>query len=687
MVLVLVMSLKDVKVKIKYDSDEDDLLNDFYMPTLSQANEYYRLSGFFNSSSLAVAALGLENFIKNNGKMKLITSVIFSEKDLKRIHEAEEDPVKIIEENFIEDYNNISDSFVKDHLAALGWMIVNDYLEIKVAYPKDLNSLFHPKVGILKDIDNNVVSFSGSDNETRSGWLSNIEEFKVFASWKSGHQEIIDSDIKSFYKYWQNDANKVSVIEIPKAIKRDLIKLAPENSDNLNFHQLPNYVGGDNISKDERKLRFYQQDALDAWFDNDCRGIFELATGTGKTFTALKSLEKLFKTEDIVCVIACPLIYLVEQWAKDVKKFPIFENVYKIYGSNPNWKKDLNDLIFDLDLGIVDNGVIITTHNTFSSDDFSDILSKCNKKLCLIVDEMHHVGAEKFSQGLTNLDYQYRLGLSATPSVYMNEEATDFLMDYFGGIVASFTIQDALTNIDPETGEYYLCEYNYYPIRVMLNGKELEDYNKLSNRIRIEYFKDTNDSDLLISLLNQRSHILKNAAEKDDKLREILEKYHNIDHLIVFTTYDQKERALKILGEENVSPRHEFTSNVSAKHVKEIGMSEREVLIDKFDKGSLKALVAIKCLDEGVDVPSADKVIIMSSSTNPMEYVQRRGRVLRKFPGKKVATIFDMVILPDDDGLDVTRNIKDAEIRRLYDFIESAKNKVECYSILDEWGI
>ena len=683
------MSLRDVNIKIKYDSDEDDLLNDFYIPVLSETNEYYRLSGFFNSSSLAVSACGLENFIKNNGKMKLITSVIFSEEDLKKINEAQINPSKIIEENFIEDFNNISNNFVKDHLAALGWMIVNNYLEIKVAYPKDLFSLFHPKVGILKDLDGNILSFSGSDNETRSGWLSNIEEFKVFASWKSGHTEIIDSDISSFLKYWDDLANKVKVIDIPKAIKRDIIKLAPKNSDNLNFHQLADFMGGEIISnEDERKLRFYQQNALDAWFENDCRGIFELATGTGKTFTALKCLERLYKQEDIVCVVACPLIYLVEQWAKDIKRFSIFDNVHKIYGTNSNWKKELNDFMFDLDLGIVDDGIIVTTHNTFSNDSFIKALSNCNKELCVIVDEMHHLGAEKFSEGLRCLNYKYRLGLSATPSVYMNDEATDFLMDYFGGIVSTFTIKDALTNIDPETGEYYLAEYNYYPIKIELSQREIEEYNKLSNQIRIQYFKDTDDSEgKLVRLLNRRRQILKDAEQKDDKLREILNHYDDLNHLIIFTTYNQKDRVLKILGEEGVSPRHEFTSNVGTKNIKEIGMSEREYLIDKFDKGDLKALVAIKCLDEGVDVPSADKVIIMSSSTNPMEYVQRRGRVLRKFKGKNTATIFDMVVLPEDDGFEATKTIKDSEVKKLYDFIESAKNKYECYRILEEWGI
>lgn len=681
------MSLNDLDIKIKYDSDEDDLLNDFYIPALSESIRYYRLSGFFNSSSLAVAAAGLENFIKNDGKMKLVTSVIFSKEDLIKINEAQSNPLKIIEENFIKDYENISDNFIKDHLAALGWMIAHDKLEIKVAYPKDLINIFHPKVGILVDSNDNYLSFSGSDNETRSGWLGNIEEFKVFTSWKSGHQEIIDTDISSFAKYWHDNANKVNVVDIPKAIKRNLIKLAPKNVDNLKFHNLPTFSGDGPIQIAERKLRFYQEDALNAWFDNGCRGIFELATGTGKTFTALKCLEKLYKSDDIVCVISCPLIYLVEQWVKEVKKFPIFENVFKAYGGT-NWKNEINDFLFDLELGIEDNGIIVTTHNTFSKKDFINILSKCNKKLCLIVDEMHHVGGKKFSNGLIGLDYEYRLGLSATPSVYMDDEATDFLMEYFGGIVSSFTIQDALTNIDPDTGEYYLTEYNYYPIRIELNNYEMDQYKKLSNRIRIAYFKDNSDSnEQLVRLLNKRRQILKDAAQKDEELVNILNHYSNLDHLIIFTTYGQKDRVLKILGEEGVSPRHEFTSNVSARYIKEIGMSERELLIKRFDKGELKALVAIKCLDEGVDVPSADKVIIMSSSTNPMEYVQRRGRVLRKFKDKKVASIFDMVVLPEYDGLDLTKSIRDSEITKLYDFIESAKNKSECYKILESWGI
>lgn len=681
------MSLKDVNIKIKYDSDEDDILKDFYIPTLSESNEYYRLSGFFNSSSLSVSARGLEHFIKNNGKMKLVTSVIFSEKDIKRINKAHTNPLKIIEENFIKDLDEISDEFVKNHLSALGWMIVNGNLEIKVAYPKDNKLLFHPKVGILKDSDNNILSFSGSDNETKSGWKDNIEEFKVFASWKSGHQEIIQSDIDSFYKYWNNNANKVKVIDIPKAINDELIKMAPKDIDELKFNER-SIVYKPPAFEDTIKLRFYQQNALNSWFDNGCRGIFELATGTGKTITALKCLEKLFEDEDIICVIACPLMYLVEQWYNEIKKFSCFNNeVYRIYGANPNWKKDLQDLSFSLRLGTKKRGIIVTTHNTFSNPKFIKLISKFNKKLCLIVDEMHHVASKQFSKGLRSINYEYRLGLSATPSIYMNEEATDFLMEYFGGIVSSFTIQDALSNINPDTDEFYLTEYNYYPIKVTLTKNEMNDYAKLTNQIIMQLSKKEKNRQLLTALLSKRSHILKNASEKDEILRKILRKYDDLDHLIIFSTHGQIDRVLNILGEENITPRHEFTSNVGANKIKEIGLSERELLIDQFDKGELKALVAIKCLDEGVDVPSADKVIIMSSSTNPREYIQRRGRVLRRFKGKKIATIYDMIILPDDDGFDFTKTIIANEKKRLYDFIESAKNKNECYELLDEWGI
>lgn len=681
------MSLKEVNIKIKYDSDEDDILNDFYVPTLSQSKEYYRLSGFFNSSSLSVSARGLEQFIKNNGKMKLVTSVIFSKEDIQKINEAQTDPKKIIEENFIKELDDISDEFVKDNLAALGWMIVNGNLEIKVAYPKDNISLFHPKVGILKDSEENTLTFSGSDNETKSGWQENIEEFKVFASWKSGHPEIIQSDIDSFYKYWNDNAKKVKVITIPKAVNDELIKLAPDNIDKLNFHGV-NGTYKPPTFEETIKLRFYQQNALNSWFDNNCRGIFELATGTGKTITALKCLEKLFNNEDLICVVACPLMYLVEQWYNEINKFSCFEgDIYKIYGANPNWKKDLQDLSFSLKLGTKKKAIIVTTHNTFSNPKFMNIVSKFKKDFCLIVDEMHHVASKQFSRGLTGVDYKYRLGLSATPSIYMNDEATDFLMDYFGGIVSSFTIQDALSNINPETDEFYLTEYNYYPIKVRLTTDETKEYAKLTNQIVMQLSKKENDNRLLTALLNKRSHILKNASEKDDILRKILREYDDLDHLIIFSTYGQIDRVLNILGEENVTPRHEFTSNVGAHKIKEIGISERELLIDQFDKGELKALVAIKCLDEGVDVPSADKVIIMSSSTNPREYIQRRGRVLRRFKGKKIATIYDMVILPEDDGFEFTKTIIANEKRRLYDFIETAKNKNECYELLDEWGI
>lgn len=443
-----------------------------------------------------------------------------------------------------------------------------------------------------------------------------------------------------------------------------------------------------------RKLFPHQIEAINSWFDNNKRGIFEMATGTGKTFTAINCLEKVFEDEDVVCVIACPLIYLVEQWANEVRSFENLEDdVYTIYGSKINWKKDLHSLMFNLELGVKSKAIILTTHNTFANPKFIKELYECNKKLFLIVDEMHHVGSKKLSQGLLNI-YDYRLGLSATPSIYMNEEATNYLNDYFGGIVTSFTLKDALTTINPATNKFYLTEYNYYPIKVDLTEEEMEYYLELTDKIsKLMIMNKTKcnsiSEETLTGLKVKRKHIINNAFNKDYELRKILRNLEEPDHLIIYATHHQIKRVLRILGEENIKPKHKFTKDEGINKLEEYdNRSEREFLIDKFDKGEYKALVAIKCLDEGVDVPSADKVIIMSSSTNPREYIQRRGRVLRRFTGKNIATIYDMIVIPTNDkDEDYVKNIIKNEKNRLYEFIESANNKDECYKLLKKWGI
>lgn len=691
------MSFKDIDAILKntYNSLNENVVKNFYIPVLSEAKRYDRISGYFDSSSLAIAARGMGDFIKNGGHMRILCGTQLYPQDLKVIKEAS-DVKKIISDKFLEDLSNIEDELINDHIKVLGWMIANNILEIKVGINKKNGKyvgggILHSKAGILwdnsiEDYDGSLdhcIVFNGSNNETAAGWVLNIESFNVFKGWKNS--EFMLPYINDFPKLWNNEYKDLEVMDIPDADKQALIKKAPDDIYEVN--RLIKKYYKKNSSKDKRTLFEHQRKAIKAWFGNNKKGILEMATGTGKTFTAINCLKKLSDEEErLITVVACPYAHLVEQWNSDLEKNDIAK-IYKCYGSgNYEWKKDLSRLIKRIKKGKIKKAIILTTHDTFSMDFFKDKIKSINSNLFLIADEMHHLGAKYYSTGLLD-EYNYRLGLSATPEKFMDEEATEYLMNYFGGIVFSFNLSDALHNINPNTNQTYLTPYNYFPERISLNSEELKEYKELTQKIAAVINNNNEKKDSLETLLRKRKNILNNAEEKYSKLHEILRQKEDWDHLIVFCSPQQIDKVLKILNEENVNPVHRFTSK--EKNVKDRklgGISQREDLLNKFDKGKYKALVAIKCLDEGVDVPSADKVIIMSSSTNPMEYVQRRGRVLRRYPEKYIASIYDMMIIPSLSE-SFSDSIIEKELKRSEDFILESNNKRECNDKLVDWGV
>ena len=685
------MSFKDLDLLPTYNSSKNNLIKDFYVPVLSEAVTYDRVTGFFNSHSLALAAKGLKNFILNDGKMRLLCGTQLSEGDLNTIVNAS-DIAKTIAEDFLNDLDSIYDDIELNHIKLLAWMVDNDYLEIKIGIVKNelgyTGGILHEKTGILQDKDGNNLLFSGSNNETGRGWSSggygNIEKFKVFLSWED--DKFMEDDIKTFEEDWNNENEFLEVMDVPKAAKEGLVKLAPDSFDELMV--LPLTYGEMRGTGDIRELRDYQEEAISKWFENDKQGIFEMATGTGKTFTALNCIKKLLKEEDeLLIIIACPYAHLVEQWAADVENF-INIKTFRIYASGNNkWKKDLSDLAFDFDLGVVEKAVILTTHNTFSMDFFVNEVSNIFVNTFLIVDEVHHVASKSFSLGLLD-DYNYRLGLSATPYIHNNQEATDLLFNYFKGIVFSYGIDKALS--PTETGDSILAPYDYFPKKVKLNERELNEYMELSQEIsRLSIFNQEEMSDSYKQLLIRRKNIINDAKSKLDCLRDIVRGYDNdLDHLIVFCSPHQKNTVLKILKEEGISPVHQFTKDEGTKKSEQFGgLSQREYLVEKFDEGYFKSLVAIKCLDEGVDIPSADKVIIMSSSNNPREYIQRRGRVLRRYEGKEKAEIYDMAVIQSDEYGNLIDSITEAEKNRLMDFINLCENQGPCIKLLEKWRL
>ncbi|MDP1551806.1 MAG: DEAD/DEAH box helicase family protein [Methanobacteriaceae archaeon] len=685
------MGLRDIYLKKSYDSDIDDLLNDFYVPTLSNSIKYQRLAGFFSSSSLAVAARGISNFIKNDGHMELVCSARLNKDDLESIKSAYKNPEEVIEDLTLLELEKLENGIIKDHVAALGWMIANEKLKIKIAISIDKNGfpideslgIFHLKVGIMVDAENNMLSFSGSINETQHGWKHNIEETKVFKNWIKEEKDYFDDDLKTFYRYWEGKSKKVKVYDIPEAVKKELIKIAPNDIAELNLDKAIK------PKKPVKKLWKHQETAITKWIDNEMKGILAMATGTGKTYTALGCIEEVFnQNPKVLCIISCPKAHLVNQWADDLTDFGFdYDTVIASGSINRHWKDDLNELISNFKNGIINHGIIITTFDTLSSKKFCSIIDRTKGNFLTVVDEVHGIGTKKYREGLRD-QYNYRLGLSATPTRYFDDEGTDIILEYFDGTVFEFSIKDALNTINPDTGEFFLTPYKYKPCFVDLNSEELLEYDKLTAMIARQYYnvknKDAGDEKLQ-NLCFKRQNILNNASNKYKMLKKVLRSYKNLDHCLIYCSPEQMNVVRNILKEENIKPYTKFTMKEGTKKEKKFGgISEREYILKEFEKDTYKVLVAMRCLDEGVDIPTAKIAIIMSSSSNPREYIQRRGRVLRRAKNKDIAIIHYFVIsnLYEKKLSNSEKKIRKKELKRYREFASTAINRAECLSKL-----
>ena len=640
-------SFKDLRLKSAYDSDEDDVLGDFYIPALAKSVRYDRLAGFFSSSTLAAAAKGMADFIENDGKMRLVTSVEISEEDKRAMEDGTSKPQKAIADAFLKELE-MADNLQRDHVAALAWMISQGNLDIKIAIP-DKNSLYHQKVGILYDGKNQRITFSGSINESRKAWKENIEEFKVFCDWKQGQEAYGDTDSKTFEKFWSGRAKNTRVVDLPTAVRDYLRNMAPSTKKEA----------VDNIR--EFTLYPHQREAVYEWCENGYRGMLNMATGTGKTKTAVACIDeilKLHENEPCLVVIACPTMHLIDQWDCEFKNKRY--NVKKA-SSRTNWRKNLDEMSYNLSNNIIKNLIIITTHNTFSGEKFVELIKKFKAKSMVIVDEAHGAGAEKTSRGLLN-EYEYRLGLSATPKRYFDDDGTDIVYKYFDREVFEFSLDKAIKH-------GYLARYKFFPRVAHLTNKEMSKYLKVSRLIAIEKNKPTPDVKKIEGLQFNRSRIIKSAVNKIKVLKDILEEMGQIDHCLIYCADTRQiQKTFPILNKKNVF-FHQFTQNESG--------DQRNTLLNQFTSGVYPVLLAIKCLDEGVDIPSAKTAIILASSGNPREFIQRRGRLLRPDNGK-IATIYDVITLPNTipvDLKDSERTLIVKETDRLKEFASSSENR------------
>lgn len=435
------------------------------------------------------------------------------------------------------------------------------------------------------------------------------------------------------------------------------------------------------------EARPYQQDAIQSWGQNGAKGVLQMATGTGKTVTALMAATTIADRLDgkLGLIIAVPYQHLVDQWRDDVQDFGV--NPVRAYESRATWQDRFEGEVAEFNRGFRDGFVVITTHDTFTSDAFQRILTRVNRdEVMLIGDEVHHLGATHYRQRLPET-IPMRLGLSATPQRFYDDEGSDALFDYFGEIVFEYTLQEAIRNGS-------LCEYYYIPHVVELTPDEETEYLELSRKISrlIQQYggnigdAESNEHSGLKFALFERARLIGSAENKLKRLTELLHDQGEIRHTLVYcgdgtvegSVGDRTERhvdaALAALRKLGIHAKR-FTADEKR--------DEREELLSAFDEGDVEALVAIRCLDEGVDVPATRTAYVLASSSNPRQFVQRRGRILRTHPGKQHAVIHDFVVAPpseirdaddDDERFKTERRLVRQELTRVNLFGEAARN-------------
>ena len=414
------MNFKELHIKQCYESGIDDIVEDYYIPVLEAAVKYDRIAGFFSSTSLAVAARGISDFITNGGRMRLITSPRLNADDIEIVKKIASDDSSLSPDDFGLNLDNIENGFEKNHVKALGWMLASGLLDMKLAvvYNEDGSicdnetisekGLFHQKVGILMDAEGNEMSFSGSINETASAWVNNDEEFKVFKAWTES-RDYYDRDKKRFDEIWDGTRKNVKVFDLPHAIKADIVRYSSDfDIENISLKKYRSAKIRDYDFKNDKSLFFYQADALNKWKENNYRLLFEMATGTGKTRIAIAGIKYLNQTKKrLITIITTPQNTLSKQWKDEVdaQKLVFNENTI-VDGSVPKWEELLVKLLLKNGAGMADHICLYTTHSTASSGKFTQaFLNNLNfdTDVLFIGDETHWLGAQITASFIANI--------------------------------------------------------------------------------------------------------------------------------------------------------------------------------------------------------------------------------------------------------------------------------------------
>lgn len=675
------MNFAKLEINYYYNNEENNIIKEFFEPVLSNSIEYKRASGCFSSSYFWSMIEAIYSLADNNSIVKLIVSPNLSDEDVQAIINGEKVKNEIIDSFLM--FKIIDENEYKDQYNLLAWLLYEGKLELKIVTKRDINSygIFNDKWAVFTDKFKNKIGFNGSLNESLIAYEKNFESINVYCSWRDNEKLRIDKIEEAFDKIWFNKSAIWESYSIPENIKSRIIEGKSKKKPEIYFN---NYNKGINIPRDI-KLREYQKIAIKKWFDNKCTGILEMATGSGKTLTsifAMKKLIDLLNSKGFPCgvVIVVPYINLLEQWCEELEEFGV--RPIRCCNEKSSWYYKAIYEVSNFNLNNFSSLFMIVTNATFISDSFQVVLGKIQRDYIFCVDEVHHLSAPKISKLLPE-NTKFRLGLTATLNNDYNEKKENKVLRYFEKIVYTFSLKEAMEN-------NCLTRYYYYPIFVELNEDEREEYLNLSRKIARLYNISESDEAYKM-LIHKRRRIILNAENKIIKFATMKKEISKYNSTLVYCgdKIDDEgkfvDRVNRIIYDMGINT-HTYTSDLKK--------NQREDVLDRFKKNEIKVLTAIRCLDEGVNIPALDCAFILSSSIDSKQFIQRRGRILRKSPGKEFAYIYDFVVVPTLDkniiqGLEVEekhieQKIVLNELNRMFEFASLCENKIKALEKIRE---
>lgn len=683
------MTLSDLSLKYKYRSSQNDILEEFLIPCLKQARSYDRAVGFFSSRALQLALSGIVELIKkDDSKIRIITSPYLTKRDIADIQKGLKKMNDVLQSAIMKEIEKLEEIKDRTVLASLGWLISRKKLEIRIGDVNIRNHhLFHDKLGIFTDGDRNKVIFFGSLNETYLGYKGHYEAIRVLTSWDDPEGRIWEEET-DFELLWNDLDPMVKTFDLSKAIEKRLIRYRPKTLNDLleSFDEYGSPLSckakEGSISFNPKRIKPWppQRRALQQIKENDYNGILKMATGTGKTAVALLAVEQFFKDYGRYgkrVVMLVPSTLLGEQWLYFLRNNTsddelVFWQCSDISASRKRdlkfawkteWQNDEMKNVF----------VIINIQNLHNFD-------RQEKKIDLLIsDEVHEYGTRKRIDKIRNKfgSVEHILGLSATPERYYDEQGTENVLSYFGPIIFSYGIRAAQREKKGPSQSTVLSKYNYYPYITALESEEEEKVRRISQEIAkivaINYRNEISEDEEALSekverLMRERASILKKSKSKMKSLEKILtENRTKLRQCIVYCEDEaQLREAVRVFDKLQIKSYVEYHSK----------MKKREDALDLFRNKARDFVLSMHCLDQGVDIPDCHSLILLSSSGNPREYIQRRGRVLRNYEGKPIVNIFDTFAFPEE-YVDLYSGMIRTRLLRAQEFVDCSQTPEE----------